>query len=992
MALAVGFLALICFDSGSKLNNLVLEITLRQPLSRKAGTRGQELTSRSCFTYSQTGHATRVKGPLTPTLSPQGRGEGTGTVPCLFSVLATTTYWPFSMNDDRPNPDALLARVQADEFKQKRGKLKIFFGMAPGVGKTYAMLEAARKAATEQIDVIVGYVEPHARPETHALVLGLDLLPRRLVSYRGKTTEEFDLEAALARKPQLILVDELAHTNADGSTHPKRWQDIEDLLAAGIDVYTTLNVQHLDSLNDVVAQVTSIPVRETVPDHVFEQADEVELVDLAPDDLIERLREGKVYVSAQASRALENFFRKGNLFALRELALRKTAERVSEQAIDYRQQHEVSRIWATSERLLVCVGPSPMSAKLVRATRRMATSLRARWVALHVELEHGRVLTPTDQQRLENNLRLAEELGAMVETAYGTEFAETVLKYAQQHNITKIVVGKSRLTWWQELVHGAFVHELIRRSGDIDVYVMSGDAEKPEVSPSIIERKPAHWLPYAWAVSTVAGSTLVSMGLSQLFAPTNLVMVYLACVVVVSLLWGRGPSILATVLGVAAFDFFFIPPYRTFAVADSQYLFTFAVMLVTGLVISALASRVHLQTEAIRRRERRTAALFALSKELARLPTQESVAIAVRRIIQDALDVHVWIIVRHDDGTYGSTDISPDGIPPQKHQGVIRWVFDHRRPAGYGTDTLPGTDGTYLPLLGADDLVGVLGVQPLSPETKLTISQMKLLEAFAGQVAMAIERCHFAVEAEHTRLQMETERLRNTLLSAVSHDLRTPLTGITGAASLLLDSVDLDASSRRDLAESILDESDRLNRLVANLLDMTRLEAGAISLQPALQPIEEVVGVVLTRLERELRNHPIQMNLPPDLPPAMIDGLLIQQVFTNLLDNAAKFADPGTPIELNAYQKANELVIEVLDRGPVIPAGQEEKLFEKFYRVEGQSRAGTGIGLSICRGIIELHHGTIIAENRPGGGAVFRFTLPLTPSDSLPLRASGPAK
>ena len=885
------------------------------------------------------------------------------------------------MNDDRPNPDQLLARVQADDVKLKRGKLKIFFGMAPGVGKTYAMLQAARKAATEQVDVIVGYVEPHARPETHALVLGLDLMARRIVTSRGKTTEEFDLDSALARKPQLILVDELAHTNAEGSIHLKRWQDIDDLLSAGIDVYTTLNVQHLESLNDVVTQVTSIPVRETVPDHVFEGADEVELVDLAPDDLIERLREGKVYVSTQASRALENFFRKGNLFALRELALRKTAERVNEQAIDYRQQHDVTRIWATSERLLVCVGPSPMSARLVRATRRMAASLRAPWVALHVELERTKVLSPSDQQRLENNLRLAEELGATVETVFGSEFAETVVKYSQHHNITKIVVGKSRMSKWQELLRGAFVDDLIRQSGDIDIYVISGDAEKSVESKPIVDKRPIHWMPYVGAGAVVAGCTLISFGLSQLFAPTNLAMVYLACVVAVSLFWGRGPSILATVLGVAAFDFFFIPPYRTFAVADSQYLLTFAVMLVTGLVISTLASRVHLQTETIRQRERRTAAMFALSKELARLPTRDSVAQATRRIIRESLDVHVWIIVYHSDGTYVPAELAADSVPPLKHEGVIRWVFDHRRPAGYGTDTLPGTEGTYLPLLGADSLVGVLGIQPLTPESRLSISQMQLLDAFAGQVAMAIERCNLAVEAEHVRLQMETEQLRNTLLSAVSHDLRTPLTGITGAASLLVErNEQLSNSARLDLAESILDESDRLNRLVANLLDMTRLDAGAIPLQRVLQPIEEVVGVVLNRLERQLREHPVETRLPSDLPPVMIDGLLIQQVLVNLLDNAAKFAEPGTPIELSAFQKNDELMVEVSDRGPGFPVGEEKRIFEKFYRVDGQSRTGSGIGLAICRSIIELHNGTIVAENRPGGGTTIRFSMPLNPA------------
>jgi two-component system, OmpR family, sensor histidine kinase KdpD len=887
------------------------------------------------------------------------------------------------MSDSRPNPDELLARVQAEEVKQQRGKLKIFFGMAPGVGKTYAMLQAARRAATEQVDVIVGYVEPHARPETHALVLGLDLMPRRIVHYHGKATEEFDLEAALARKPELILVDELAHTNAEGSTHPKRWQDIEDLLAAGINVYTTLNVQHLESLNDVVAQVTSIPVRETVPDHVFEQADEVELVDLAPDDLIERLREGKVYVSAQASRALENFFRKGNLFALRELALRKTAERVNEQAIGYRQEHDVSRIWAISERLLVCVGPSPMSAKLVRATRRLATSLRAPWVALHVELERAKILSPADQVRLEANLRLAEELGASVDTTYGVHFADAVLKYSHRHNITKIVVGKSRMTRWQELFRGAFVNDLIRRSGDTDIYVISGEAEPPLEHKPVVEKKPTQWTPYFGAMTAVGLCTLISFGLFQLFEATNLAMVYLACVVVVSLVWGRGPSVLATILGVAAFDFFFVKPYNTFAVTDTQYVITFAVMLVTGLVISALASRVYLQTNAIRDREQRTAALFALSRELTRLPTQATVSQATQRILRDSLAVQSWIIVRHPDGTLAPADGAAGSASPQKHDGVVRWVFDHQKPAGQGTDTLPGTEGTYLPLLGADGLVGVIGVQPLDHESRLSNSQLKLFEAFAGQVAMAFERCNLAVQAEKVRLQMETERLRNTLLSAVSHDLRTPLTGITGAASLLVEgNSQLTAEARRDLANSILDESDRLNRLVANLLDMTRLEAGAIQLQPVLQPLEEVVGVVLSRLERQLRHHPVTTNLPADLPPAMIDGLLIQQVLVNLLDNAAKFSPPGTPIDLSASVRNNELAVEVADRGPGIPPAEIDRIFEKFYRIDGQSSSGTGIGLSICRGIVEMHHGKICAENRPGGGAIFRFTLPLRPTPS----------
>ncbi|MFO1022790.1 MAG: DUF4118 domain-containing protein [Planctomycetales bacterium] len=593
------------------------------------------------------------------------------------------------MSDARPNPDELLAKVQAEETKRARGKLKIFFGMAPGVGKTYAMLEAARKVAKEGRDVIVGYVEPHARPETHALVMGLDLIPRKLLTYKGKTIEEFDLEGALVRKPELILVDELAHTNVEGATHAKRWQDIEDLLEAGIDVYTTLNVQHLESLNDVVAQVTSIPVRETVPDNVFEQADEVELVDLSPDDLIERLREGKVYVPQQAMRAIENFFRKGNLIALRELSLRKTAERVGEQTLDYRQEHKVQRIWATSERLLVCVGPSPSSARLVRAARRMASSLRAPFTALHVDLEGRPGPTAADQERLEQNLRLAEELGGTVDHTSGVQFAESVLDYARRHNITKIVVGKPQLGRWEEFWRGAFVYDLIRQCGDIDVYVISGEQDQPSPPLKRVVAERTAWGPYVGAVVSVGVCSLLCLGLSPWIAPANLVMIYLSCVVAVALFFGRGPSILATVLSVLAFDVSLVPPLGTFVVADSQYLLTFVVMLATGLIISELMSRVRLQTAAARQREERTAALFALSRELVNLPTVGAVAQSARRIIGEALDSEVWIVVPGAEGRMVSADPQPGIVPPSKDDGVIKWVFDKKQIAGGGTETLP---------------------------------------------------------------------------------------------------------------------------------------------------------------------------------------------------------------------------------------------------------------------------------------------------------------
>lgn len=886
------------------------------------------------------------------------------------------------MSGDRPDPDALLAKVQAEEAKQARGRLKIFFGMAPGVGKTYAMLEAARKIAKEGIDVIVGYVEPHARPETQALVMGLDLLPRREIRRGGATLYEFDLEEALARKPQLILVDELAHTNAEGSTHAKRWQDIDDLLAAGIDVYTTLNVQHLESLNDIVAQVTSIPVRETVPDHVFENADEVELVDLAPDDLIERLHEGRVYLPAQAVRAIENFFRKGNLIALRELSLRKTAERVNAQALDWRQEHAIDRIWPTSERLLVCVGSSPMSAKLVRGARRMAASLRAPWTALHVDLEGRSPPGPADRQRLEQNLRLAEELGAKVDTVADPEFSAGVLRYAREHNVTKIVVGKPQQSRWRDLLRGAFVDDLIRHSGDIDVYVISGDdTERPTSQPATPSTIPKDRRPYVWATLAVALCTLLCWSLSPVLEPTNLAMLYLASVLGIAVTCGRGPSILATVLGVFVFDIGFVPPAGTLAVTDTQYLLTFLVMLTTGLVVSELAARVRAQTESARRRERTTAALYVLSRELTNLPTTETVAQKARQIIGEAIDADVWIVLPAGDGRYVPADPRPEGSPPPRDEGVVRWVYEHERPAGRGTDTLPGGESTFFPLLGTDGIVGVLGVRPHHPSDSPPSEQGRLLQAFVGQVAGAIERCGLAVQAERIRLEMETERLRNALLSAVSHDLRTPLATITGAAGILVEGNGVPEGTRQDLASSILDEADRLNRLVANLLDLTRLEAGAIALQRELQPLEEVIETSLARLERQLRDHPVVTRLAKDLPPVAIDGILVQQVLVNLLDNASKFAPAGTSLDLSAFVERGDLVVEVSDRGPGIPPGEEERIFAKFYRAGGvhQSQRGSGIGLAICRGIVELHGGRISARNRPGGGAIFRLTMPLPP-------------
>ncbi|MEN6406639.1 MAG: sensor histidine kinase KdpD [Thermoguttaceae bacterium] len=886
------------------------------------------------------------------------------------------------MPDQRPNPDALLARVQADEAKKARGKLKIFFGAAPGVGKTYAMLEAARKVGKEGADVVVGYIEPHCRPETQALVLGLDVLPRLEVDYRGAKLWEFNLDAALDLHPQILLVDELAHTNAPGVTHTKRWQDVMRLLEAGIDVYTTLNVQHLESLNDVVAQITGVVVRETVPDSILEHADEVELVDLPPDDLLERLREGKVYIPREAERAMANFFTKGNLIALRELALRRTAERVGEQMDVYRDRHAVRAAWPARERLLVCVGPSPFAARLVRATRRMAASLKSPWIAVHVETPRDADLSEADRAQLTQNLRLVEQLGGETAILSGQNVAEELVQYARSRNVAKIVVGKPKQPRWREIFRGSLVYELTRKCGDIDVYVISGDHEPAGAATRSLRTSPGSRGSYLWALAVV----LISTGVSALLAfgatlePTNLAMVYLAGVVAVALRLGRGPSIVAAVLSVAAFDICFVPPRWKFTVTDTQYLLTFLVMLLTGVVVSTLAARVQFQALSARRRERRTAALYAISRELAASPSRDQIARIAEQHVMAAADVRAVVLLPDKERKLLPATVGPAGFVLNVHEeAVARWAFEHGQTAGRGTETLPGSDGVYFPLSTSRGAVGVLGVSPGDTTPALDLEHLHLFEALAGLIALALERAELEAEADQIRLDIETERLRSSLLSAVSHDLRTPLSVITGAGSTLLDGdASLDPATRRELSASILNESERLNRLVANLLDMTRLQAGALEIKKQWQPVEEVIGASLARTARQLKDRSVSTDIAADLPFVPLDDLLIQQVLVNLLENAARYTPEGTPIEISARQEGQSIVVAVADRGPGLPSGDPNRLFEKFFRGGGaKPRIGAGLGLAICRGIVQLHGGRIQAENRSDGGAIFRFSLPL---------------
>ncbi len=887
----------------------------------------------------------------------------------------------------RPDPDRLLEEVRQEEERRKQGVLKIFFGAAPGVGKTYAMLEAARRRREEGVEVVAGIVETHGRAETEALLAGLEALPRRMVDYRGRRLGEFDLDTALTRRPALILVDELAHANAPDSRHKKRWQDVFELLNAGINVYTTVNVQHLESLNDVVEQITGVVVRETFPDSVLDRADEIELVDLPPEELLQRLKEGKVYVAELAAQAREHFFRKGNLIALRELALRRTAERVDAQMQRYRRDKGVREVWPATERILVCVGPNPRSIRLIRAAKRMAAGLRAEWIAGHVEAPSKVRPSESDIRKLAEHMRLAESLGAETVTLSGDTASEEILTYARKRNVTKIIIGKPTHPRWKDRLFGSMLDEVVRGSGDIDVYVITGDTAEPVPRSAAPPAPRLFWRgeDWLWALGPVSLATLVARLMNPYFDLADLAMTYLLAVVITASRARKGPTFLATILSVAALDFFFVPPYHTFAVRDVRYLVTFAVMLLVGFVISRLTLRVRDQAEASRQRETRTAALYSLSRELVDKRNIVKVSDTAARHIGEIFGGQVAVLVPNEEGNLVNTLSGPGtfALDPQE-AGVAQWSFQQRRSAGLGTDTLPGAKAHYVPLTASTGAVGVLGIIPGNPAVAFTQEQLHILESFTNQTAMALERIFLAREAQRAKLRAESENMRNTLLSSVSHDLRTPLAAITGASSTLLQQEPVIApEGRRELVRTIYEEADRLNRIIGNVLDLTRLEAGAIAVKKEWQSLEEILGVVLDRLSGKLKDHLLDIRLPADLPLVHFDPLLIEQVLTNIMENAVKYTPSGTPLELAAAVKGDNLEVSLSDRGPGIKVGDEERIFEKFVRgyVTG---GGAGLGLAICRAIVRAHGGRIWAENRPGGGAVFRFTLPIGGTAPMP--------
>ncbi|MBK7926703.1 MAG: sensor histidine kinase KdpD [Bryobacterales bacterium] len=885
------------------------------------------------------------------------------------------------MDDRRPNPDDLLASAQSQAEEAQRGKLKIFFGFCAGVGKTYAMLNSARRSLREGLDVVAGIVETHGRAETEALLTGMTILPRRKLEHKGAQLTEFELDAALARKPALILVDELAHANAPGSRHAKRWQDVMELLHEGINVYTTLNVQHLDSLNDVVSRITGVTVRETVPDAVLDEANEVEVVDIPVNELIDRMREGKVYMGQQAERAMGNFFRPGNLIALRELALRRTADRVDAQMRDYRSRSGINDTWPVAERILVCVGPSPFSAGLVRSTCRLASQLNAEWIAAFVETPSFSTQPEAVRERVFATLRLARQLGGEVATLPGSHAAEALVQYARARNVSRIVVGKHKGAPWKLLLRGSLMNALIERSGGIHIDVLSGDPGET-INKRDLPSPPAAapWRDFTLAALIVAGCTVAALILRPALAATNLAMIYLLGTVLAAMRLGRGGSILAALLGVAAFDFFCVPPYLTFAVRDYEYLITFGAMLVVALVISTAVFAARRQAQTAAQREARTNALYQLTRSLTGESRQFKAASVAAETASEVFQIPVVILLPDDRGEIGFRKRTSIVLPmPSSEEGIARWVFDHRERAGKGTATLPGATALYLPLRGASRTVGVMAAVP-DGDGLFAPEQYDLLEMFAGQAALAIERAQATAAANEAELRAQSEQLKNSLLSAVSHDLRTPLTSITGAATtLMVQEGKLDSQTRHELLEGIAAESARLARLVNNLLDMTRLESGAVELNRDWHPLEEIVGAALRHQEQFLRERPVEVRIPADLPLIRVDDVLLDQMFLNLIENACKYTPPNVGIEIAAHVAREHIVIEFADRGPGFSPGEEETVFEKFARGSVRTARGAGLGLTICRAIVEAHGGTIHATNRPAGGALLTIRLPLDP-------------
>ncbi len=888
----------------------------------------------------------------------------------------------------RPSPEALLEASR----NAARGKLRIFLGAAPGVGKTCAMLKAAHRKRAEGVDVVVAIVETHGRRDTEALIEGLEVLPRKALPAKGNAYPEMDLDALLTRRPQLALVDELAHSNVEGSRHPKRHQDVAELLAAGIDVWSTLNIQHLESLNDVVARITRVRVRETVPDRVFDTADEVEIVDLTPQELIERLEDGKVYAGAQAQAALKNWFKPGNLTALRELALRRTAERVDDQMRAYMRSHAIRGPWAAGERLLVCVNESPAAAEVVRRAKRVADRLNAPWFAIHVETARSRALGEKAQTRIADTIRLAESLGAETLTLPGSRnIAADLLGWSRDNNITQILLGKSRRSRWFEFRHGSVVQDLMREAAGIDIHVLAEDRQAvssaaPEPgSDEQPRRSPTESIGiYVATALMVAVATLLGRALVAFVSVPNISLIYLAAVLWSATRYGLGASIFASIASTLAYNFFFTEPRYTFTVADPSQVLALIFFCMAAVLTSTLTARERVHAQTAHDQARTTAELLAFSRKLAGIRKLDTLMAASAAQIANMLKVDALMLLPDArTGALVAMASAPAGAAlDEADLAAATWCWDKNQPTGSGTDTLPGGRRLFLPLRTGQGRLGVIGVSRSQGDARLSPDERRLLDALADLAAIATERIRLAKDIDQARMLAETEKLRGSLLTSISHDLRTPLASIIGTfATLRSHGGRFDAEASEELLASAQEEAERLNRYVSNLLDMTRLDAGA--LEPKREPCDlgDLIAAAVRRSTKQLAGHKIKLNVPANLPLLLLDETLMDQVLVNLLDNAAKYTPAGSTIEIGVVRHRFSIAIHVRDDGPGIPPGDLDRIFDKFYRVRedaDRSRAGTGLGLAICRGFVIAMGGRIHARNRsetsdggPAHGAEF---------------------
>jgi two-component system sensor histidine kinase KdpD len=878
-------------------------------------------------------------------------------------------------NGERPNPDALLAAIHNDAARKKRGRLKVFLGMCPGVGKTYAMLEAAQRELRSGRDVIIGYVEIHGRKETDALTIGLPLIPRKVSDHRGVTLAEMDLDAVLKRHPQLVLVDELAHTNAPGSRHPKRWQDVNELLDAGMDVFTTLNVQHIESRADTVRQITGAEIRETVSDSLLDAA-ELELVDLPPADLMVRLQQGKVYLPERAASAAQNFFREANLTALRELSLRLVADHVSVGTQEFHRTQAGGGAWKTGHRLLVAVSASPFSASLIRWTRRMADSLQSPWLAVHVENRHP--LDEASLARLEKNLALARSLGAEVIDTADDNLARGLLRVARQNNVSQIIVGKpaaaNLIEWFRA---GKLLRQLMRDSDDIDLQVVRAEKSGARASRG---RRP--WRPasggrqYAVVVAVLVVVGLLNVLLAQFTGPRVPGFVFLLVVVLLALFLGRGPVLFAGAASALVWNYCFLPPRFTFVITSTEDGFLFGLYFVVAIVLGQLVARIRAQELAERQREERAMALYQLTSEFAQAGTRDEVVWQLIAAINHVFQADAAVAMPVNN----KLTVHPDSslVLAEKELHVAEWALLNRQAAGKFTDNLPGAEALHLPMMTERAVVGVLSVK--LPEKILPLARRDLLEAYARQAALVLDRVALRAAGEQSKLVAESERLSNALLNSISHELRTPLAAITSAASAMREAKNADREFDRKLAAEIHEASARLNRLVGNLLDVTRLDSGHVRPKLDWCDVGDLISTTIRSLGLELAEREVKVEVAGKIPLARLDFTLMQQALSNLLLNAVTHTPSGTPILLQARQEEKWLVLNVADSGPGLSAELLPRIFDKFFRAPNAPAGGSGLGLAIVKGFVEAHGGQIAAANRPGGGAVFTIRIPQTES------------